>query len=66
MLQSRESSMQGYNEDCLPMKGHTQGRMHPQCYQLNGHTEGGRTQNFLDTHTNRQNGQSRILRQHAA
>ena len=25
MPQSRVGSMQGFNEDCLPMKGHTQG-----------------------------------------
>ena len=43
MLQSGVGSKQGSNEDCLPMKGLTQGGTHPQYYQLNGHTEGGRT-----------------------
>ena len=53
MLQSRKSSMQGSNEDCLPMKGHTQGEdaptvlpiewthmggTHPQCNPTNRHT----------------------------
>ena len=52
--------MQGSNEDCLPMKGHTRGGnaptvlpiertnrgvTHPQCNPTNGHTEGGRTHN---------------------
>ena len=38
MLQSGVGSMQGSNEDCLPMKGHTQGGTHPQCNPTNGHT----------------------------
>ena len=41
MPQSGVGSMQGSKGDCLPMKGHTRGGMHPQCDQLNGHTEGG-------------------------
>ena len=41
MLQSGEGSMQGSNEDCLPIRGHTREGTPPQCYQLNGHTEGG-------------------------
>ena len=53
MPQSGVGSMQGSNEDCLPMKGHTQGGdapamqpnerthrggTHPQCDPTNGHT----------------------------
>ena len=41
MPQSGVGSMQGSNEDCLQIKGHTRGGTHPQCYQLKGHTEGG-------------------------
>ena len=49
MPQSGVGSMQGSNEDCLPMKGHTPGGTHPQGYQLNGHTEGGAHPQFNPT-----------------
>ena len=57
MPQSGVGSMQGSNEDCPPMKGHTRGGTHPQYTQSNGHTffhrGGGRTHNVTqrtDTH----------------
>ena len=57
MLQSGVGSMQGSNEDCLPMKGHTRGGTHPQYTPTNGHIYfhrgGGRTHNVTqrtDTH----------------
>ena len=74
MSQSRVGSMQGSNEDCLPLKGYTLGGTHQQCYQLNGHREGGthpqcnptngHTNFFIDTQ-NKTDAQSHILR-HAA
>ena len=72
MPQSGVGSMQGSNEDCLLMKGHTRGGdtpTHPQCDPTNGHTyfhRGGRTHNvtqltdtqiFLNTQTNKTNRQ---------
>ena len=93
MSQSGVGSMQGSNEDCLPMEGHTRGG-EPQCYQLNRHTDGGthpqcnptnghtyfhrggthpqcnptngHTNFFLTNVTDETDGQSHILRQHAA
>ena len=38
MPQSGVGSLQGSNEDCLPIKGHTRGGTHPLCNPTNGHT----------------------------
>ena len=54
MPQCEVGSMQGSNEDCLPIKGHTQGRDAPTVLPIEWtHRGGGRTHNVTkrtDTH----------------
>ena len=71
MPQSGVGSMQGSTEDRLPMKEPTRGEDAPTVLPIGRtHRGGGRTHNvtqfFLDTHTNKRNGQRHILRQHPA
>ena len=61
MPQSGVGSMQGSNEDYLPMKEHTQGGGHT--HNVTQRTD---TQIFLTNVTDKTDGQSHILRQHAA
>ena len=43
MLQSGVGSMQGYKEDCIPMKGHTQGENAPTVLPIERTHRGGDT-----------------------